>query len=51
MNRLPVEIENRELPIDNYNKKNDSSSGYVSIMVLCSILATGILWVTILFII
>ena len=42
-NRLPVHIENRELPVDDYNKVDDSRSdsyGYVSILNLVSIIIT-----------
>ena len=38
-NRLPVQIENRELPIDKYNvNERDSSYGYVNILFLSSII-------------
>ena len=41
--RLPVRIENNELPYDKYSKldkKNDNSYGYVSILYLLSLIIT-----------
>lgn len=38
-NRLPVYIENNEMPVDNYIK-NDKSYGYVSILYLGSLIIT-----------
>lgn len=46
---LPVYIENRELPLDQY-KKNDervNSYGYVSVLYLASIIITVISVVTV----
>ena len=40
-NRLPVYIENNEMPVDNY-KNNDKSYGYVSILYLGSLIITVI---------
>ena len=40
--RLPVEIENRELPYDKYkvlDRKKQNSYGYVNIVVMVSILS------------
>lgn len=42
-NRLPVELENLELPIDKYsnnNNSNNKSYGYVSVLYLLSLLIT-----------
>ena len=42
-NRLPVELENLELPIDKYsnnNNNNNKSYGYVSVLYLLSLLIT-----------
>ena len=42
-NRLPVNIENLELPIDNYKDEKNNvtfSSGFVSIMSLVSLIIT-----------
>ena len=40
-NRLPVYIENRELPMDGYKKRDNSNSyGYVNILYLTSIIIT-----------
>ena len=41
-NRLPVHIENRELPIDNYSKNvnKEYSYGYVNVLYLASIIIT-----------
>ena len=39
--KLPLCIENRELPVDNYKKMvNSSSYGYVNIMYLISLIIT-----------
>lgn len=39
--RLPVHIENRELPVDNFRNDNKKDSyGYVSILYLASIIIT-----------
>ena len=48
-NKLPVYIENSELPIDQYSisKKRTSSYGYVSILYLISIIITVISVVTV----
>lgn len=40
-NRLPLYLENRELPVDNFNKRDNSNSyGYVNVMYLLSIIIT-----------
>ena len=42
-NRLPIEMENMELPFDKYSKKeqvNNNSYGYVSILSLLSLIIT-----------
>lgn len=40
-NRLPLNIENRELPKDNYNNINrESSYGYVNVFYLSSLIIT-----------
>lgn len=41
-NKLPVYIEDRELPMDKYNSREDreSSYGYVNILFLASIITT-----------
>ena len=46
---LPVYIENRELPVDQYSKKNErfNSYGYVSVLYLASIIITIISVVTV----
>ena len=42
-NRLPVCLENRELPVDNYKKRDNSNSyGYVNVLYLVSIIITVI---------
>lgn len=41
--RLPVHIENRELPKDEFSKRNeenDNSYGYVNVLFLASIITT-----------
>jgi len=40
--KLPVHIENRELPVDKYmkNGNNRSSYGYVNILLLASVITT-----------
>lgn len=47
-NRLPVYIENNELPVDNY-KREKKSYGYVSVMYLGSLIITVISLLSILF--
>ena len=41
-NRLPVNIENRELPVDEYNNDNnrENSYGYVNILYFSSLIIT-----------
>ena len=40
-NRLPVYVEDRELPVDNYKKRDNSNSyGYVNVLYLASIIIT-----------
>lgn len=42
-NRLPVDLDNLELPVDKYAKfdtKKDNSYGYVSILYLLSLIIT-----------
>lgn len=42
-NRLPIELDNMELPVDKYSKNNqvkNNSYGYVSIMSLISLIIT-----------
>lgn len=47
-NRLPVHIEDRELPIDQYKKEQRNNSyGYVNILYLTSIIITVISVVTV----
>ncbi len=38
--KLPVNIEDNELPKDMYNEKRNSSYGYVSFMYLVSVVIT-----------
>lgn len=40
--RLPVYMDNLELPKDNVNIKRNNSSGYVSILYIMSLIITGI---------
>ena len=47
--KLPVYIENRELPKDKFNTDNNKSYGYVSILYLSSIMITVISVLTIIF--
>ena len=49
-NRLPVNIENMELPVDEYENKivrSNKSSGYVNVLVLMSVLTTAASIITI----
>ena len=42
-NKLPVEIDNMELPVDNFKKldtKKNNSYGYVSFLYLASLIIT-----------
>ena len=40
-NRLPLNIENRELPMDKYNNINrEGSYGYVNVLYLSSLIIT-----------
>ena len=52
-NKLPVYIENRELPKDefmnNNNNNKDRSYGYVSILYLASIMITVVSVLTVIF--
>lgn len=42
-NKLPVYLENRELPEDNYNiRNNENSYGYVNVLYLTSIIITAL---------
>jgi len=50
--RLPVNLENLELPEDQYkklDKKNNTSYGYVNILSLISLVITTVTLLTILF--
>lgn len=40
--RLPVSIENRELPIDDKRNEDNNLYGYVNILFLASVIATVI---------
>ena len=48
-NKLPVHIENRELPVDRYmiSKNRTNSYGYVNVLYLASIIITIVSVVTI----
>ena len=49
-NKLPVYIENRELPKDEFMTNNkDKSYGYVSILYLASIMITVVSVLTVIF--
>lgn len=51
-NRLPVHIEKRDLPVDEYNKISDNrneSYGYVSILNLASMIITIVSILTIIY--
>ena len=50
-NKLPLYIDNRELPVDKYNmnKKKDNSYGYVNILYLTSIIITVLSVMTVIF--
>jgi len=55
-NRLPVYIENKELPVDRYKnieynniEEEKNSYGYVSIMYLCSLIITIISLLSVMF--
>lgn len=41
-NRLPVYMDNLELPKDNINVKRKNSFGYVNILYIMSLIITGI---------
>ena len=52
-NKLPVYLEDRELPLDKYNsnnKDNSNSYGYVNIMYLASIIITIASVLTVIFV-
>lgn len=49
--RLPVNIENRELPLDNKINKDNNSYGYVNVLFLASIITTIASLVTIIILI
>ena len=50
-NRLPIYVDNKELPIDKYNlkKKKSNSYGYVNILYLTSIIITFLSVMTVMF--
>ena len=51
-NRLPVYIEDKELPGDNYNirRERNNSYGYVNILYLASIIITILSVMTVIFV-
>ena len=51
-NRLPVHVENNELPVDNYRvrEKRNNSYGYVNILYLTSMIITILSVMTVIFI-
>ena len=51
-NKLPVYIENNDLPVDSYNIRNkrDNSYGYVNVLYLTSMIITVLSVLTVIFV-